>query len=77
MDDGFAVGFDAAGAFDWARTWGGAGYDQAWMALERPGGGIVATGFFAGTVDFDPGPGTDEHTAPGMGSAVFVTAFDP
>ena len=38
-------------------------------------GNVYTTGFFQGTVDFDPGPGVDEHTAFG-GFDVFVTKLD-
>jgi len=38
-------------------------------------GNVYATGFFQGTVDFDPGAGVDEHTAFG-GFDIFVTKLD-
>jgi hypothetical protein len=39
-------------------------------------GSIYLTGFFADTVDFDPGPGIDEHAANSVLKDVFLSRFD-
>lgn len=47
----------AAGTCDWALGIGSSGEDEAHAMLVEPSGDIVLTGFFTGTVDFDPGAG--------------------
>ncbi len=47
----------AAGTCDWALGIGSSGEDEAHAVLVEPSGDVVLTGFFTGTVDFDPGPG--------------------
>ena len=47
----------AAGTCDWALGIGSSGEDEAHAMLVEPSGDVVLTGFFTGTVDFDPGPG--------------------
>ena len=46
----------------WVRTWGADQYDQAWSVAVDVDGSVYVTGKYTGTVDFDPGDGTDEHT---------------
>jgi len=38
--------------------------------------GFYTTGYFGGTVDFDPGPGVDEHTSPAMQWGVFLARYN-
>jgi hypothetical protein len=69
--DPFVSKLDAAGDFAWAVSLGVSsascsGRDIAVLA----DGGVSATGVFAGTVDFDPGPDVATRTA--SGSSVFV-----
>jgi hypothetical protein len=49
---------NSAGTCDWALGIGGSGEDQAQSMLIEPNGDVVVTGFFSGTVDFDPGAGS-------------------
>ncbi len=72
--DAFLVKFDDHGAFQWVRTWGGAGPDKAHDICISPDGSLLVTGDFNGTVDFDPGSGTNEQTSHGMDDA-FVCKF--
>ena len=44
---------------------------------EHPDGDVVVSGFFEGTVDFDPGPGVFTMTVPGTGEAFFVSKIHP
>jgi hypothetical protein len=74
--DAFLSKFDTNGAFLWARTWGGDGIDNAWRGVAIDGSGnIYVTGLFQDTVDFDPGPGIDEHTSNTKNSS-FLIKFD-
>ena len=71
--------FDPDGNYQWVRTWGGASDLHAWdnfysVAVDDSGSACV-TGFFYDTVDFDPGPGTDERTSNGERD-VFLNKFD-
>ena len=50
---------DENGNFIWAQAMGGPGQDQAFsIAIDPFDGDICITGWFSGTADFDPGPGT-------------------
>jgi len=72
--DVFLSRFSSSGDFQWARTWGGSGNDLGY-GVAADGSGIQVTGEYYGTVDFDPGGGTDEHTATGD-FGVFLSKFD-
>jgi hypothetical protein len=59
-DDIFVASYDASGNYRWAfRTGGGDGES---IAVDG-NGNVVVSGVFAGTADFDPGPGTANLTA--------------
>ncbi len=73
--DAFLSKFDSSGAFAWARTWGGSGYDFGNGVSLDGSGNLYVTGGFAGIVDFDPGSGVDNHTANG-GREGFLSRFD-
>lgn len=61
---GFAIGL------------GGVGVDVVRDVDVDSGGNVYATGYFSGTVDFDPGPGDASLTADGVNDA-FVAKYDP
>jgi hypothetical protein len=64
--DLFVVKLDAAGDFTWAVNVGGPGQELA-LGMEVTDAGIVhVTGLYNGTVDFDPGAGTAQHTSAGQ-----------
>jgi hypothetical protein len=73
--DIFLSKFDSSGDLQWARTWGGKGYDQGLGVAVDISGNLCVTGCFCSTVDFDPGPGVDEHTANGV-LDIFLSKFD-
>ena len=74
--DCFLVKFDSSGVFKWVITWGGIEYEVSRDLAIDSNGNIYAGGFFEDTVDFDPGPGTDNHTSNGLRDA-FLSSFDP
>ena len=74
-DDAFLSKFDSSGNFQWARTWGGEWNDPGNAVAVDDSGNISVTGWFDGTTDFDPGSGTDEHTAKGQ-TDIFLSKFN-
>ena len=72
--DIFISKYDASGNFIWAKQIGGttgdAGYSIAVDASEN----VYTTGFFYGTVDFDPGAGVFNLTA--AGNDIFICKLD-
>jgi len=71
--DIFVCWYDFDGNFIWARTWGAEGRDEAFgIAIAPAGNSLYVTGKYELTVDFDPGPGVDEHTSVG-GNDIFLS----
>ncbi len=60
-EDVFVLTMSTAGAFQWARGWGGDHEDGDWgCGVDFDGdGNVLVCGYFNGIADFDPGPGTD------------------
>ncbi|MHA1776872.1 MAG: SBBP repeat-containing protein [Promethearchaeota archaeon] len=59
----------------WAQTWGGSDEDFGFdIAVDNLGNSYI-TGYFKGTVDFDPGPGREVYTANGDGDT-FLSKFN-
>jgi hypothetical protein len=77
-NDVYVSKLDASGGYVWARKFGGAalGTDQGNAVAVDAAGNIYATGFFHGTVDFDPGTGTAPLTSAGA-QGVFVAKLTP
>ncbi len=79
----FISKFNASGDFFWVNVWGiSCGADQwvsAWAVAVGPGDVAYVVGTFLGTVDFDPGPGEDLHSANPYYSAddCYLTKFPP
>jgi len=63
--DAYVGKMDTAGNFLWAKAFGGTDDDWASAAAQDAMGGIYLTGYFKGTVDFDPDAGTDSLTSNG------------
>lgn len=76
MYDVFIAKFDTGGNYIWARTWGSTNHDWATAVAVDDAGNAFVTGRFVGTVDFDPGPETDEHTMNGIRD-IFLSSFSP
>lgn len=73
--DAFVTKYAADGTYLWTRTFGSTGWDTAIRLEVDATNNVVAAGEFRGTVDFDPGPGVDLHTA-SIPYATFVTKFN-
>lgn len=54
--DVFVMKLNSAGAFQWAETVGGTGYDTGWGVAVSSAGVVHLAGGFTGLVDFDPDP---------------------
>jgi hypothetical protein len=76
LDDIFLSKLDSNGEFQWARTWGGIGYEGGYGIAIDGNGNVYVTGYFNGPVDFDPGPGVDEHTSSNGGWGLFLSKLD-
>ena len=73
--DVFVSKLDSNGDFLWAKSMGGTSLDQGNSIAVDSGGNVYTTGFFRGTVDFDPGPGTFNLTGSGA-AKFFVSKLD-
>ena len=60
-NDAYLVRYDSSGSYNWAFSAGSAaGDDRGGTVAVNAAGAVFLGGNFAGTVDFDPGAGTDE-----------------
>lgn len=75
VQDIFISKLTGAGVFAWARRIGGTGDDEGLGISLYAGGHLYLTGWFQGTVDFDPGPGTTSLTSAGSFD-IFVSKLD-
>jgi Beta-propeller repeat len=73
--DIFVSKLDAAGNFVWAKRMGGTGADGGSSITVDASGNVYTTGYFTGTVDFDPGAATFNLTAAGLDD-IFVSKLD-
>jgi len=73
--DIFVSKLDASGNFVWAKRMGGTGWDECYSIVVDSSGNVYTTGYFRGTVDFDPGAGTFNMTSAG-GTDIFVSKLD-
>ena len=74
-DDIFISKLDAAGNFVWAKAMGGTIGDIGFSIALDALGNVFTTGYFLGTVDFDPGAGTFNLTSAG-GDDIFISKLD-
>jgi hypothetical protein len=73
--DIFVQKLDASGNFVWARGMGGTSDDVGRGIAVDSAGNVYTTGYFNGTVDFDPGAGTVNLSSAG-GRDIFVQKLD-
>jgi hypothetical protein len=76
LSDCFVSLFDFSGNWQWAQTWGSVSSDSANAVGTDVIGDVYVVGQYQETIDFDPGPGTDNHTS-GGGFDSFLNVFDP
>jgi hypothetical protein len=72
--DVFISKLDNSGNFIWAKEFGGSQHDNVRSIIVDDPGNVYTTGLFIGTVDFDPGTGIFNLTAPG--DDVFISKLD-
>jgi hypothetical protein len=73
--DIFISKLDASGNFDWAKQMGSIDDDVSYSIGVDAIGNIYTTGYFVGTVDFDPGVGTFNLTPVGNYD-IFISKLD-
>jgi len=73
--DAFVQKMDASGNFVWAKSFGGSSYDNVKSICIDDLGNVYSTGFFNGTVDFDPGVAISNMTSSGP-EDIFVQKMD-
>ena len=73
--DVFVSKLDASGNLLWAKSFGAAAADAGLSIAVDSTGNVYTTGFFASTVDFDPGVGTTNLITAGS-SDVFISKLD-
>jgi gliding motility-associated-like protein len=71
----FISKIDTDGNFVWAKSAGGTDYQQANAITLDASGNVYTTGYFFGTTDFDPSPGTFNIT-PLTSEDVFILKLD-
>ncbi|HSD13509.1 MAG TPA: T9SS type A sorting domain-containing protein [Flavobacterium sp.] len=75
--DVFIAKYDSNGNYLWAKAIGGALNDDSAKAIAVNGNGeLYVTGYFGGTVDFDPSTVTANLTAAGGVSNSFIAKYD-
>jgi hypothetical protein len=73
--DIFLAKYDASGNYVWAKSMGSANNDMGYALAIDASGNSYITGSFIGTVDFDPGTGTQNLMAAG-GSDIYLAKYD-
>ncbi len=74
--DIFVSKLDSAGNFLWSKNFGGTGNDEGKSITIDNLGNVYVVGYFTGTADFDPGPGSILLTSSGVNDA-FILKLDP
>ena len=71
----FVSKYDTSGNYCWTRIWGAKFDDSGIDLCVDETGKLYITGNFSGTVDFDPGSGTDNHSSVGH-QDIFLSTLD-
>jgi predicted outer membrane repeat protein len=74
-DDIFISSLTSAGDYRWAQRFGSASGDYGFGIAVDSSSNVYTTGYFTGTVDFDPSTGTTEFTSPNANSDVFISSL--
>ncbi|HEX6426137.1 MAG TPA: SBBP repeat-containing protein, partial [Niastella sp.] len=74
-NDIFLAKYDASGNYVWAKGMGGIGFEMGYSLAVDASGNSYITGQFTGTVDFDPGSGTQNLTTTGNAD-IFLAKYD-
>lgn len=72
--DVFFARYNADGNLVWAKSIGGSGLDRLSSMVLDESGNIYLVGYYEGTSDFDPGPGTTNYASEGYD--VFFAKYD-
>jgi hypothetical protein len=72
----FVSKLNSSGVLLWEKSYGGSGLDASFSVAVDSSGNVYTTGYFQGTVDFDPGVGTSNFTSAGINDA-FVLKLSP
>ena len=75
LNDVFTLKLDASGNFVYAKSLSGTDYNCGNTVAIDVSGNVYTTGFFMGTVDFDPGLGTFNLTSIGS-TDIFISKLD-
>src|ERR1035437_774923 len=75
-DDIFISKSDASGNLLWAKSMGSTGSDIGNSIALDASGNVYTTGYFYGTVDFDPGAGIFNLTAAAGVNNIFISKLD-
>ncbi len=73
--DAYVLSFKPSGELNWGKTFGGNSNETATSISADDSGSCYITGLFQGTVDFDPGSGTNNITTVGGGD-VYINKLD-
>jgi hypothetical protein len=74
--DSFVSKFQSDGTWLWTKNWGGPGVDRLEGFYVDPSGNLYSSGSFSYMVDFDPGPGVDNHTAPSFYENIYLSKLN-
>ena len=74
--DFYIAKYDTAGNYIWVRKMGAGSTDVCFSLSLDALGNIYSTGYFTGTVDFDPGAGVFDLTPTGGYSGIFISKLD-
>ncbi len=74
-NDIFLTKINADGTYAYTKTMGSTGRDQPYSVVTDLNGNVFMAGYFRGTVDFDPGAGTDNKTSAGS-SDIFLAKIN-